>query len=116
VHSNEPGLQVRSRVDNSWIAVPANHGCLVVNIGDSLSSMTRGVLRATPHRVAVDCERTSVAFFFEPPLDMIVEPISGSVFLDAHPQRQPGPGASPFRYGDYLHGKYGISFPAAEKK
>ncbi len=117
VHSDVEGLQVRSRIDNEWLAVPVGHGCLVVNIGDSLSNMTSGVLRATPHRVTVNSERSSVAFFFEPPLNQIVEPIRNCSFIDQHPKKkQPGPEDAPFRYGNFLFGKYAQSFPSLETK
>ncbi|XP_041365763.1 2-oxoglutarate-dependent dioxygenase citB-like [Gigantopelta aegis] len=61
-----PGLQIKSS-GGQWYEVPPRPGSLVVNIGDILSQMTGGRLKATRHRV-VDpkISRYSVPFFFEP--------------------------------------------------
>ncbi|XP_041365536.1 2-oxoglutarate-dependent dioxygenase citB-like isoform X2 [Gigantopelta aegis] len=60
------GLQIQSS-DGQWYDVPPRPGSLIVNIGDVLSQMTGGRLKATRHRV-VDpkISRYSVPFFFEP--------------------------------------------------
>lgn len=113
VFSHEQGLQVRSRIDNEWLTVPELGSCFVVNIGDALCNQTQGVLRATPHRVVVDGERVSVAFFCEPPLDMIVQPIRTD-YLARHPQRDESMLAiPPYRYGDYLYSKYAQALPTS---
>jgi hypothetical protein len=67
----------------TWMPVPYVPGALVVNVGSLLSGWTKGALRATLHRVAgpasldsgsdpqdllqaVNCARTSIAFFADP--------------------------------------------------
>ncbi|XP_064122729.1 uncharacterized protein LOC135226964 [Macrobrachium nipponense] len=62
-----PGLQVRWWEDDSLLDVPYRKGHLVVNIGNVLSSISGGRLKATRHRVVDLCgDRLSVPFFLEP--------------------------------------------------
>ncbi|KAK6187717.1 hypothetical protein SNE40_005679 [Patella caerulea] len=63
---NFPGLQIKLE-SGEWIDVPSRPNSLVMNIGDMLSKMTNGNLKATRHRVLEPLdERFSVPFFFEP--------------------------------------------------
>ena len=62
------GLQILSK-DGEWISVEPKQHSLIMNVGDTLVQMTKGHLKATVHRVAVqDPEkgRFSVPFFLEP--------------------------------------------------
>lgn len=69
--------------DGKWLPVPYVEGALVINVGSLLSGWTRGILKATLHRVAgpasknscsdrnilleaVHRPRTSLAFFADP--------------------------------------------------
>jgi isopenicillin N synthase-like dioxygenase len=86
------GLEARTR-GGEWIALPAYDDALVVNFGSLLERWTSGRVRATPHRV-VSRERLrySMPFFYEPPVDAVIEPL-------------PLAGATPFEpfsYGDHL--------------
>lgn len=64
--SPHPGLQVQN-LSGEWIDVPPIPGTFVVNIGKSLEFVTRGLARATSHRVlsppAGSTPRYSVPFF-----------------------------------------------------
>ena len=65
-----PGLQIQDENDQ-WIDVPVRPNSLVVNIGDVLSNVTGGRLKATRHRVVDMCgNRQSVPFFLEPRFDV----------------------------------------------
>ena len=66
--------------DDSWKAVPprptedGNHA-LVLNLGEMAHRWTNEGLRATPHRVINRSgkDRYSIAFFWDPQLDMITD-------------------------------------------
>jgi isopenicillin N synthase-like dioxygenase len=74
------GLQVRDR-DGRWSDVPHRPGSLVVTLGDLVERWSAGTWPATPHRVvapppaAGDSERISIAYFFHPNRDALIEPI-----------------------------------------
>lgn len=64
-----PGLEILLN-DGTWAPVPPRPGSLVVNIGELLSKITGGKLKATYHRVCdIGKDRFSVPFFFEPRFD-----------------------------------------------
>jgi isopenicillin N synthase-like dioxygenase len=68
------GLQVRSLQDPEiWIEAPPIEGTFVINLGDALEHNTKGLYRATPHRVLqrIDAEsgRISMPYFFDPSFD-----------------------------------------------
>jgi isopenicillin N synthase-like dioxygenase len=70
------GLEVRSLDGSGWLAVPPRPATLVVNIGDTLESITGGLLRSTPHRVrnpSADAMRVSLPYFFDPGFDAVIE-------------------------------------------
>ena len=48
--SAQSGLEVLGS-DGAWIAVPADAGCIVVNVGDMLQEASGGYFRSTTHRV-----------------------------------------------------------------
>lgn len=53
--------------DGSWVKIVPRPGSLVVNLGENLSKMTGGRIKATNHRVVdIGQTRYSVPFFFEP--------------------------------------------------
>jgi isopenicillin N synthase-like dioxygenase len=101
------GLEVRSRA-GQWIAAPVVAGAFIVNIGDCLMRWTNDVYVSTPHRVVNRSakERYSVAFFFDPNPDAIVETIPNCV--------RPGRPARylPMLAADYLKMRLDASKPA----
>jgi len=67
------GLQVK--INNEWIDVPFIEDHFVVNIGDILEILSSGFYKSTEHRVIVEKEKYSIALFFEPKIDELIEPI-----------------------------------------
>ena len=64
----EPGLQGQGP-DDVWYDVPCAVNSVSVHLGDMAETMTRGRLRATPHRVCEQrFERGSIGFFLAPRL------------------------------------------------
>ena len=70
------GLEVRTRA-GQWTEAPVVPGAFIVNIGDCLMRWTNDVYVSTPHRVVNRSakERYSIAFFYDPNPDAIVETI-----------------------------------------
>jgi isopenicillin N synthase-like dioxygenase len=74
------GLEVRTRA-GQWMAAPVIPGAFIVNIGDCLMRWTNDVYVSTPHRVINRSarERYSIAFFYDPNPDAMVETIPSCV-------------------------------------
>ncbi|AJP71113.1 isopenicillin N synthase family dioxygenase [Sphingomonas hengshuiensis] len=68
------GLEVRTRA-GQWVSAPPIPDTYVCNIGDCLMRWSNDVYVSTPHRVAniSGRERYSVAFFFDPNPDAVIE-------------------------------------------
>lgn len=68
------GLEVRAR-SGEWIAPPAIAGSFIVNIGDCLMRWTNDVYVSTLHRVIHRSpkSRYSIAFFYDPEPDTLIE-------------------------------------------
>jgi isopenicillin N synthase-like dioxygenase len=112
------GLQVRT--GGEWVDVPADPRLFVVNIGDMLDRMTRGIYRSDPHRVRnlSGQDRVSFPLFLDPSWEARVTPLPESVFDGVLPDDDAGTrwdGASVHewdgRYGDYLTAKVARVFP-----
>lgn len=95
------GLQVRRR-DGEWIDAPRLPGTAVVNVGDMLMRWTNDRFVSTQHRVMNPRgrERYSLAYFFDPQFDTVVECLPSCT----------GPGNPP-RYerttwGEYLTARF----------
>ena len=60
---------------------PTYSGTFVVNLGDCLQAWTKGLYRATRHRVrhSTKTDRYSIPLFFEPSQECIIEPIETDV-------------------------------------
>ncbi|KAE9465191.1 hypothetical protein C3L33_02901, partial [Rhododendron williamsianum] len=74
-----PGLQVRR--NNNWITVkPAPHA-FIVNIGDQIQVLSNAVYKSVEHRVIVNSgnERVSLAFFYNPKSDILIQPVEDLV-------------------------------------
>ena len=74
------GLEVRTRA-GQWIEAPVVPAAFIVNIGDCLMRWTNDVYVSTPHRVVNRSarERYSIAFFYDPNPDAMVETIPSCV-------------------------------------
>ncbi len=113
------GLQVRTR--GTWADVPADPYVFVVNIGDMLEKMTRGLYRSNPHRVRnlSGQDRLSFPLFVDPSWDARVTPLpevafSGQELPDADGEgRWDGQNVHAWDgiYGDYLTAKVAKVFP-----
>jgi len=69
------GLEVRAR-DGRWVMAPPLPDTLVINVGDLLARWSNDRFVSTPHRVVNRSgrERYSIAVFFDPNFDAIVDP------------------------------------------
>jgi len=74
------GLEVRAR-NGEWIEAPVVPGAFIVNIGDCLMRWTNDIYVSTPHRVVNRSarERYSIAFFYDPNPEAVVETIPSCV-------------------------------------
>ena len=72
-----------------WIDVPPVDGALIINLGETLQSMTGNYLVATTHRVISPAQRYSSAYFHGPDLRASLEP------LDLDPRFAEAVAASP---------------------
>ncbi|KAH9736553.1 hypothetical protein WN944_004225 [Citrus x changshan-huyou] len=72
---NVAGLQVR-RGDN-WITVKPVPNAFIVNIGDQIQVLSNAIYKSVEHRVIVNSEkdRVSLAFFYNPKSDLLIEPM-----------------------------------------
>ncbi|KAK6156137.1 hypothetical protein DH2020_010385 [Rehmannia glutinosa] len=79
---NVPGLQVRR--DDDWITVkPAPHA-FIVNIGDQIQVLSNAIYKSVEHRVIVNSgqERISLAYFYNPKSDLLIQPAKELVAPD----------------------------------
>lgn len=83
--SPHPGLQVQS-LTGEWMDIPYKPGTVIVNFGQQIERVSKGVINAATHRVlslptsavslsSADSDRYSVAYFIMPALNAIVKPI-----------------------------------------
>ena len=65
--ATDKGLEVQT-VDNKWINVDPIPNTFIINIGDILEKMTKGLYKSTPHRVRnlEDRHRYSIPYFYDP--------------------------------------------------
>ncbi|PKU66857.1 protein DMR6-LIKE OXYGENASE 2 [Dendrobium catenatum] len=89
------GLQVMR--DGKWVAVEAEAGELVVNVGDQLQVLSNGRYTSVLHRAVVnkDIERLSVPTFYCPGPETVVE-AAEELVDEEHPRLY-----KKFTYGDY---------------
>lgn len=78
------GLQVQSDSttgSSTWIDIPPQQGCIVVNVGDAMEFWSGGLFRSTQHRVVLprseseSGSRFSVAYFCQPDEDAKLVPL-----------------------------------------
>ncbi|KAL5710227.1 Jasmonate-induced oxygenase 1 [Ranunculus cassubicifolius] len=84
-----PGLQVRK--GNNWITVKPATGAFIVNIGDQIEVLSNGIYKSVEHRVIASSlkERVSLAFFYNPKSDVLLEPIKDLLTPDRQAQYLP---------------------------
>ncbi|KAJ7961225.1 2-oxoglutarate (2OG) and Fe(II)-dependent oxygenase superfamily protein [Quillaja saponaria] len=77
-----PGLQVRRGDD--WVTVKPVPNAFIVNIGDQLQVLSNAVYKSVEHRVIVNSvkDRVSLAFFYNPKSDLLIEPAKELVTED----------------------------------
>ena len=77
----------------------------MVNLGDCLQAWSKGLYRATKHRVrrSIHSERYSASLFFNPKDETIIEPIETDVTRElTHTNIVKGM-EMPYRFGDYVY-------------
>ncbi|KAL6205556.1 hypothetical protein ACLB2K_022814 [Fragaria x ananassa] len=64
--------------DGRWVGIKPNSKALVVNVGDLFEALSNGVYKSIKHRVRANekVERFSVAFFFCPTMDTVIQSCS----------------------------------------
>ncbi|KAE8719449.1 hypothetical protein F3Y22_tig00109957pilonHSYRG00075 [Hibiscus syriacus] len=68
------GLQVRK--NGKWITVKLVPSALIVNVGDQIEVLSNATYKSVEHRVIVNSvkDRVSLAFFYNPKSDLLIEP------------------------------------------
>ena len=99
------GLEVENRAGD-WVPVDPVPGTLVVNIGDLMARWTNGVFASNPHRVINRSgrERYSMAVFFDPDYDTLVETLPTCLAPGETPRH------APTACGDYIRGRFDAVF------
>ncbi len=99
------GLEVRNR-DGEWLKAAPIAGAFIVNIGDCLMRWSNDIYLSTPHRVVspLERERYSVAFFFDPNPDALIETLPGCL--------RPGEEVhyEPVLFSDYLRARLDATY------
>ena len=120
------GLEVQTQ-QGSWLEVPPVSGSFVINLGDMLEYVSRGILRATKHRVknTSNKDRLSIPLFYDPNWDCLLNPIKEELLnadmekkiiserwdgIDLHASDWKGK-----TYGDYVWNKIKDVFPKLSK-
>ena len=116
----QPGLEAAA-LDGSWVPLDPRAGQLVVNVGDMLEVWTRGLYRATPHRVRQleQGVRLSWPYFFDPSWEARLDPIDPSRLppIPAHGKGRRWDGLElaslpeGTRYGEFVWAKISRVFP-----
>ncbi|CAN0842403.1 2-oxoglutarate-Fe(II) type oxidoreductase hxnY [Linum grandiflorum] len=95
----------KSKQPRVWEEVPHLDGCFVVNIGDMMERWTNCLFRSTLHRVMpTGQERYSMACFFDPNPDCIIECLE-SCCSESSPPRFPA-----IRSMDYLQERFRLTY------
>ncbi|GMI96435.1 JASMONATE-INDUCED OXYGENASE4, Jasmonic Acid Oxidase 4 [Hibiscus trionum] len=76
------GLQVRN--NGKWITVKSVPNAFIVNVGDQIQVLSNAIYKSVEHRVIVNSEkdRVSLAFFYNPKSDLLIQPAEELVGAD----------------------------------
>ncbi len=98
------GLQVRGR-SGEWLTAHPIADTFVVNIGDLMARWTNDRFASTPHRVVNSSGRSrySVALFFDPSFDAIIDP--ADLLVDKAAARY-----QPIACGEYILSRFNKAF------
>jgi isopenicillin N synthase-like dioxygenase len=85
-----PGLAVRLP-SGEWLAPPVIEGTFLVNLGNMMKRWSNDRFLSTPHGVLNDTgtDRYSIAFFYSPNVDSVIECMSSCVGPDNPPRYEP---------------------------
>lgn len=102
------GLEVRTRAGD-WLQARPVPGALLCNIGDCLMRWSNDIYVSTPHRVLSPAaqHRYSLAFFFDPNLDAVIECLPGCRREDSIAKYLP------ILFEDYLRAKLDATYVPA---
>jgi isopenicillin N synthase-like dioxygenase len=100
-----PGLAVRLP-SGEWLAPPLIDGTFLVNLGNMMKRWSNDRFLSTPHGVINDSgrDRYSIAFFYSPNVDAVIECLPSCVAPD-NPPRYP-----PALYGDLVRAFYSANY------
>ncbi|OAY41489.1 jasmonate-induced oxygenase 2 [Manihot esculenta] len=86
---NVAGLQVRR--GDCWLTVKPIPNAFIINIGDQIQVLSNAIYKSVEHRVIVnsDKDRVSLAFFYNPKSDLLIEPTKELVTEDQPALYQP---------------------------
>ncbi|KAG6769594.1 hypothetical protein POTOM_025244 [Populus tomentosa] len=92
---NVAGLQVCRK--GSWLTVKPIPNAFIINIGDQLQVLSNAIYQSVEHRVIVNSnsDRVSLALFYNPKSDSVIEP-SKELVSDDRPALYP-----PMRFDEY---------------
>jgi isopenicillin N synthase-like dioxygenase len=100
-----PGLAVRLP-SGEWVAPPLIPGTFLVNLGNVMKRWSNDRFLSTPHGVVNDSgrDRYSIAFFYSPDVDAIIECLPSCVAAGDRPRYEPA------RYGDLVRAFYSANY------
>jgi isopenicillin N synthase-like dioxygenase len=100
-----PGLAVRLP-SGEWLAPPVLDGTFLVNLGNVMKRWSNDRFLSTPHGVVNDTgrDRYSIAFFYSPNVNAVIECLPSCVSAD-DPPRYP-----PAVYGDLVRAFYSANY------
>ncbi|XP_028764397.1 probable 2-oxoglutarate-dependent dioxygenase At5g05600 [Neltuma alba] len=83
------GLQVRK--DDRWISVKPLPNAFIINLGDQLQIVSNEIYKSVEHKVVVNSksDRVSLAFFYNPKSDVVIEPAKELVTEERPPLYPP---------------------------
>ncbi|KAM7258927.1 hypothetical protein ACFE04_014668 [Oxalis oulophora] len=86
---NVAGLQVRR--DNNWVTIKPVPNAIIVNLGDQMQVLSNAIYKSVEHRVIANSveDRLSLALFYNPRSDILIEPLKELVTEDRSALYQP---------------------------